>query len=63
MCRNKFLEIIDDKEKRVFPLNYKYVQIKNIPEQVKNRNYISVAVYNTTKYEPDFYHKPVSKIF
>ena len=60
--KESFLELINDTNDRKFPVNYKFVEIKEKPENVKNRKYISVGLYQTNKYEPYSYHKPISKI-
>jgi len=60
---NEFLKLIDDTKDRVFPLIYKYVKISEMPESVKKRKYIKVDLYNTDMYEPESYHKPISKLF
>ncbi|MBE9466785.1 MAG: hypothetical protein IMY72_00525 [Bacteroidetes bacterium] len=57
-----FLEIIGDTNNRKYPLNYKFVEIKEMPKEVKNRKYINIALYQTNKYEPSSYHKPISKL-
>ena len=60
--KNSFLELINDTKDRTFPLNYKFVQITEMPEEYKNRKYISVDLYHTNKYRTTSYCKPISKI-
>jgi glutaredoxin-related protein len=63
MNTNKFfLEQINDTENRKFPINYKFVEIMKISENLKNRKYINVDLYQTSKFEPTSYHKPISKL-
>lgn len=57
-----FLEIIDDIVDRRYPINYKFVEIRNMPAQVKNRKYFNVDLYQTNKCEPNLYYKPISKL-
>jgi|GEM_PF-6808119 len=59
--KNEFLNIISDTEDRVFPLNYKYVNISEKPEEVKQRRFINIDMYSTSEYETEMYHKPISK--
>ena len=64
MKTNKiFLELINDTKDRKFPVNYKFVEIKEMPKSVKNRKYINIELYQTSKYETSPYHKPISKLF
>ena len=61
--KKKFLEILNDTHNRIFPLNYKYVTVTDMPECVKNRKFVRIDLYNTNEYEPYFYYKPISKTF
>lgn len=61
--KKKFIELLNDKHNRVFPLNYKYVTITSMPDCVKNRKFVRIDQYNTNMYETSFYYKPISKVF
>lgn len=60
--KKNFLQIIGDVRKRKYPLNYKFVEIKEMPESIKNRRFISIDLFQTGKYESFPYHKPISKL-
>ncbi|MFA8299548.1 MAG: hypothetical protein ACEPOV_05260 [Hyphomicrobiales bacterium] len=61
--KKNFLELIGDTEDRVFPLNYKYVDIKEMPQDVKDKKCLEIDLYQTSQFEPGRYHKPISKVF
>lgn len=61
--KKRFLELINDIKERKFPLNYKFVEIKEMPKEIKNKRYINVDLFQTDKFEPSPYHKPISKLF
>ena len=57
-----FLNILNDENNRKFPVNYKFVCIKDILTETKKKGKCKIDIYNTDSYEPYPFHKPISKL-
>jgi hypothetical protein len=64
METNDFLELIDDKKNRIFPLHYKYIKSYKRIDKISQfiNNDISVGDYQTNIYPSFLFHKPISKL-
>lgn len=61
--KNKFLKRINDEKSRIFPLNYKYVNIKEVNNIRDMKSpYVKVEFYNTNLFMPYKFTKPISKM-
>ena len=57
-----FLNILKYEKNRKLPLNYKFTQIDDFLIETKKNKECKIEIYDTNSYEPNLFHKPISKL-